>query len=146
MHPTQLQEKLLTEPDEFVHTYWLRGVLAVHMLKYVVWRKHGPAADFNMADVNEVRRKQTVVIEFLLAEGETPLNIHRRLEKIYKTNVVDYSTVKRWSSRLSGSEQTGQASVADLPRSGRPSTAINATNMAEADALIQSTGELPSTS
>ena len=48
-----------------------------------------------MAAPLEVRQKQRAVIEFLVSEGETPLNISKRLEKVYKSDAIDYSNVKR---------------------------------------------------
>ena len=55
------------------------------------------AAKLKMAALQEVRQKQRAVIEFLVAEGETPLNIHKRLQNVYGDCAIDYSTVKRWA-------------------------------------------------
>uniref|UniRef100_A0A0L8FPW5 Mos1 transposase HTH domain-containing protein n=1 Tax=Octopus bimaculoides TaxID=37653 RepID=A0A0L8FPW5_OCTBM len=64
----------------------------------------------------ELCQKQRAVIEFLVAEGETPVNIHRRLQNVFE----DHSNVCRWVRRLKD-EKVGTVSVADKPRSGRPS-------------------------
>ena len=80
------------------------------------------AAKFKMAALQEVHQKQRAVIEFLVAEGETPLNIHKRLQNVYGDCAIDYSTVKRWVRWVKESEEVGKASVVDFPRSGRPAT------------------------
>uniref|UniRef100_A0A0L8HW53 Mos1 transposase HTH domain-containing protein n=1 Tax=Octopus bimaculoides TaxID=37653 RepID=A0A0L8HW53_OCTBM len=48
----------------------------------------------------ELHQKQRAVIEFLVAEGETPVNIHRRLKNVFEDNTLDYSNVCRWVRRL----------------------------------------------
>ena len=88
------------------------------------------------ADV-EVRQKQRTVIEFLVAEGEIPINIHRRMKNVYGDDTIDYSNVKRWVNRLKDTGMVGKASVKDMPRSGRPSSAVNPVNSAKANALIR---------
>ena len=70
-----------------------------------------------MAAHLELRQKQRTVIVFLVAEGEAPVNIHRRLQNVYKENTLNYSNVRRWVYRLTN-EKLGTASVADKPRSG----------------------------
>ena len=42
-----------------------------------------------MAAPLEARQKQRAVIEFLVAEGETPLRIYNRLKNVYKDNTID---------------------------------------------------------
>eukprot|EP00106_Octopus_bimaculoides_P001030 XP_014768472.1 PREDICTED: uncharacterized protein LOC106867913 [Octopus bimaculoides] len=88
----------------------------------------------------ELCQKQRAVIEFLVAEGETPVNIHRRLQNVFEDNTLDYSNVCRWVRRLKD-EKVGTVSVADNPRSGRPagraSTSVNPVNKAKADVLIR---------
>jgi hypothetical protein len=49
-----------------------------------------------MASDIEVRTKQRYVIEFLTAEQIAPIDIHRRLLKVYGDDTVDVSTVRRW--------------------------------------------------
>lgn len=91
-----------------------------------------------MAASLEIRMKQRAVIEFLVAEGETPANIHKRLHAVYKDETLDYSNVWRWSQRLmENSPELGNASIRDLPRVGRPSTSLNPVNKTKADALIR---------
>ena len=89
-----------------------------------------------MAAPLELRQKQRAVIEFLVAEWETPVNIHRRLQNVYMENTLDYSNVGRWVCRLND-EEVGTASVADKPRSGRPSSSVSPVIRAKADALIR---------
>ena len=94
-----------------------------------------------MAALLEARQKQRAVIEFLVAEGETPLRIHKRLKNVYKDNTIDYSNVKRWVQRFKKStedhEEVGKVSIADKSRSGRPSTSVNPDNKNYADELIR---------
>jgi hypothetical protein len=85
-----------------------------------------------MESVSDVRSEQRAVTEFLLAENESITNIHRRLTKVYGEMAVDKSTVNRWTKRLASSEQ-GQDNVSDLPRSGRPSSAVTPATMQRAD-------------
>ena len=89
-----------------------------------------------MAAPLELRQKQRAVIEFLVCEGETPVNIHRGLQNVYKEITLDYSNVRRWVCRLND-EKVGTASVADKPRSGRPSSSVIPANNAKSDALIR---------
>ena len=89
-----------------------------------------------MAAPMELRQKQRAVIEFLVAEGESPVNIHRHLQNVYRDNTLDYSNVCRWVRRLKD-EQVGSASIADKPHTGRPSSSVNPANEAKADALIR---------
>ena len=91
---------------------------------------------FKMASVTEVRSKQKAVIKFLLAEKETVTNIHRRLRNVYGDLAVDKSTVSRWVKRLSSSEE-GKQQLSDLPRSGRPPTALTPAVLQRAETLIR---------
>jgi hypothetical protein len=45
---------------------------------------------------------------------------------------VDKSAISRWAKRLTSSEQ-GQGNVFDLPRSGRPSTAVTPATIQRTD-------------
>ena len=85
--------------------------------------------------------KQRAVIEFLVAEGETPVNIHKRLRRVYHDEALDYSNVRRWACRLAEdsdeSQQSGHASLKDKSRTCRPSTSVNLDNKAIADKLIR---------
>ncbi|CAI9716885.1 Hypothetical predicted protein [Octopus vulgaris] len=51
-------------------------------------------------------------------------------------NTLDYSNVCRWVRRLKD-EKVETVSVADKPRSGRPSASVNPANKTKADALIR---------
>ena len=88
--------------------------------------------DLEMAAPLEARQKQRAVIEFLIAEGETPLRIHNRLKNVYKDNTIDNSNPKRCVQQFKEStedhEEVGKASIADKPHSGRPSTSVNPNN------------------
>ena len=89
----------------------------------------------------EVRQKQRAVIEFLVLEGETTSNIHKRLQNVYKDEALDFSTVYRWVRRLGNADEPGDeeepTSLSDKHRTGRPLTSVNATNKAKADQLIR---------
>ena len=83
-------------------------------------------------------QKQTVVIEFLLSEGETAQNISRRLKQVYGDGAIDYSTVTRWVKRINdGQEKPAESDLCYRPRSGRPSSDDSSTNIYQADALIK---------
>ena len=81
----------------------------------------------------ETRQKQRCVIEFLHKEGNAPIDIHRRLQKVYGADAVDASTVRRWVRRF----QRGESDVEDKARSGRPHTATTPENEARLDGLIR---------
>jgi histone-lysine N-methyltransferase SETMAR len=89
-----------------------------------------------MKSVSDVRSKQTAVIEFLLIGNESITNIHRHLTNVYGDMAVDKSIVSSWEKRLTSSKQ-GQCNVSDLPRSGRPSTAVSPATMQRADSHIR---------
>jgi hypothetical protein len=84
-----------------------------------------------MESVSDVHSKQRAVIEFLLAENESIINIQRRLTNVYGYMAADKSTISRWEKRLASSEREGN--VSDLPRSGRPSTAVTPAKVQRAD-------------
>jgi hypothetical protein len=58
-----------------------------------------------MESLSKVRTKQRAVIEFLMAENESIINIHKRLANVYGGMAVDKSTVSSWAKRLATSEQ-----------------------------------------
>lgn len=87
-----------------------------------------------MADI-DVRIRQRSVIEFLNAEGETPIRIHERLKNVYGDATVDVSTVRRWIRRCN--ETQGQTPLADEKRSGRPVTAVTPRNIQRVDEIIR---------
>jgi hypothetical protein len=88
-----------------------------------------------MESVSDVRSEQRAETEFLLAVNESITNIHRRLTNVCGDMAVDKSTVSRWANRLASSEQ-GQGNASDLPRSGRPSTAVMPATMQRLDRRI----------
>jgi len=49
-----------------------------------------------MEEFSDVRLKQRAVIEFLTAEKDPPIEIHRRIQAIYGDQCVDVSTVRHW--------------------------------------------------
>ena len=46
--------------------------------------------ELKMATPMEVRQKHRAVMKFLGAEGETPANIHKRLQNVYKGDSLEY--------------------------------------------------------
>ena len=86
-----------------------------------------------MAD--DVRIRQGSVIEFLNAEGETPIRIHERLNNVYGDATVDVSTVRRWVRRCNEAE--GQTPLADEKRKGRPATVVTPRNIQRVDDIIR---------
>ena len=74
------------------------------------------------------------VIEFLVAEKESVMSIHRWLNYVYCLSAVDKSTVSCWASQISGSEKD-QAELSDICHSGEPTTTVTW-------ALLQRAGEL----
>ena len=77
------------------------------------------------------------VIEFLLSEGETTMNISRRLKQVYGDGVIDYSTMTRWVKQINdGQEEPVESDLCNSPKSGRPSSAHSSANINQADALI----------
>lgn len=53
-----------------------------------------------VAPSKEVRRKQSTVIEFFVAEGENPAHLHKRLKTVYEDKALDCSIVQRWARDL----------------------------------------------
>ena len=53
-----------------------------------------------MAGPMDICLKQKAVIEFLVCEEETPLNIHKQLKNVFKDDILDYSNVRRWVKRI----------------------------------------------
>ena len=84
------------------------------------------------------QQKQRVVIEFLLSEGETALNISRRLKKVYGDDAIDYSTMTRGVKQINdGQEEPAESNLCNSSRSGRPSSAHSSANIDPVDALIK---------
>lgn len=82
------------------------------------------------------RFKQRSVIEFLVAEGCAPIDIHRRLLNVYGGETIDVCNVRRWVLRAQSCER-GLLDVNDSPRSGRPVTVTTDEMQSRVDALIQ---------
>ena len=68
--------------------------------------------------------KHRAVVEFLAAESETLVNIHKRLQRVDHDEALDYSNVRRWASRFAKDsdeyQQYGYASLKDKSCTGRP--------------------------
>ena len=83
----------------------------------------------------EVRLKQRAVIEFLVAEGCEPKEIHARLKNVYGDETIDISNVRRWVVNAK-KVNSGSLKISDLSRSGRPKTAVTDGNVQKIDDLI----------
>ncbi|PSN47467.1 hypothetical protein C0J52_01962 [Blattella germanica] len=84
-----------------------------------------------MADI-DVCIRQRSVIEFLNADGESPIPIHERLKNVYGDATV---YVRQWVRRCNETE--GQTTLADEKRSGRPVSAVTPHNTQRVDELIR---------
>jgi len=73
------------------------------------------------------------VIRFLDARGLGPSEIHRQLVEVYGENVMSKKQVYFWCNQFSA----GRTSIADEPRSGRPSTSKTDENVQHIDDLIR---------
>ena len=101
-------------------------------------RNHLLSAISEITSSFNVRQKQRAVIEFLVLEGESLINIFQRLEKVYGNAAIGYSAVKKWVARIKSKEE--DPSLSDLrykPRSGRPSSAVNPGNSGRAEELMR---------
>lgn len=83
----------------------------------------------------EVRLKQRAVIEFLVAEGCEPKEIHARLKNVYGDETIDISNVRRWVVNAK-KVNSGSLKISDLSRFGRPKTAVTDGNVQKIDDLI----------
>ena len=85
--------------------------------------------------------KQRAVIGFLVAEGETPINICKRLQTFHKDKTLDYSNVWRWTQHLiknfKNFKKLETAIFRHMPRSGRLSTFVNLANETKTVTLIK---------
>jgi hypothetical protein len=59
-----------------------------------------------------------VLTELLIADS-SPIEIHRRLRRMYDEDVINISSFRRWVRLVKG----GETGVGDNPCSGRPATA-----------------------
>lgn len=70
--------------------------------------------------------KQRCIVEFLFKSDETnATKIYEQLFKVYKSETIDVSNVRRWIKRFKNED----FDISDKPRSGRPSTSVNDSNM-----------------
>ena len=83
----------------------------------------------------EVKLKQCAVIEFLVAEGCEPKEIHARLKNVYGDETIDISNVRRWVVNAK-KVNSGSLKISDLSRSGRRKTAVTDGNVQKIDDLI----------
>ena len=72
--------------------------------------------------IPKTREDQRTVIKFLVAEGHTPIQIWRRLVNVHGDDALGKIQVRMWVKRFKDSD--GHEPVSDMPRSGRPWTAI----------------------
>ena len=73
------------------------------------------------------REDQRTVIKFLVAEGQSPIQIWRRLQTVFGEEALGKTQVHCWAKRFK--EGDGLEPVSDKPRSGRPRTAITRRNV-----------------
>ena len=95
-----------------------------------------------MATVHDVRYKQRAVIEFLIAENETVVNIHKRLCAVYGNSAVDRSSAGSWAKRVKASKSE-ECDLRYLPRSGRPATGTSPGMLNRADDIIRADRRVP---
>jgi hypothetical protein len=79
--------------------------------------------------------KQWTVIEFLVAEKESVMNIHKQLN-MCSVSAVDKSTFSCCTSRFTGSEK-GQMKLSDACHSGLSMTAVTWASLWCAGELVQ---------
>jgi hypothetical protein len=62
-----------------------------------------------MESANDVQYIQHAIIEFLVVEKESVINIHKHLLSVYGNATVDRSTVGHWAKRVIASESESRA-------------------------------------
>lgn len=65
----------------------------------------------------DVHVKQQAGIEFVVANKESVMNIHKRLKNVCSVNGIDKSTFGCWALLITGSEK-GQVELSDACHSG----------------------------
>ena len=85
-----------------------------------------------MTDIS-VSFRQCAVIEFLVKEEQSAVDIHQRLQRAYGDACMGASIVRRWVKHF----KDGNTSIKDEPRSSRPRTASTDRNKERVDALIR---------
>lgn len=73
---------------------------------------------------SSVHFQQCAMIEFLAAEGVSPIEIHCRMHVVYGNDCVDMSTVHHWAKQCQNGEM-GSDDLCDKQWSGWPVTATN---------------------
>ena len=58
------------------------------------------------------------IIQVLNAEGNTPIEIHHQLRKVYGESCIDIKSIRKWCREFT----FGRSEIHDEERSGRPST------------------------
>jgi hypothetical protein len=76
------------------------------------------------------------VIEFLTAEGISPVEIHRRMQVVYGDDCVDVSTVHRWANTCKDGEP-GISDLCDKQRIGRTVTETDEFHKEQVDKMIK---------
>jgi hypothetical protein len=71
-----------------------------------------------VTDVVGERSSQGVLTEFLIAYS-SPIEIHRRLSRVYDEDVINISSFRRWIRHF----KSGEKGTGDRPCSGRPDKA-----------------------
>ena len=89
-----------------------------------------------MASSMDLRLKQRAVIEFLTAEGCSPIEIFYRMKAVYGEMCLDVRTVRRWTRR-SREENPSESTVHDQARTGRPLSASDSKHQSRVDQLIR---------
>ena len=72
-----------------------------------------------MASAMDIRLKQRVVIEFLTAEGFSPIESHTRIKAVDGESCSGVSTVTR-RARRSKEEIRSESNMRDQPHTGQP--------------------------
>jgi transposase len=85
-----------------------------------------------MAD-DDMSFRQHAVIEFLVKEYIPAAEIHRRLQRAYRSVCMGASSVTRWVKHF----KDENTSIQDEPRSGRPRTASTERNKERVNEIIQ---------
>ncbi|GFS16630.1 transposase [Elysia marginata] len=89
-----------------------------------------------MASSMDLRLKQRAAgIEFLTAEGCSPIEIYSCIKAVYCEMCLDVSTVRRWTRR-SREENPSESTVHDQARTGRPLSVSESKHQSRVDQLI----------
>ena len=94
-----------------------------------------------MASSMDLRLKQRAVIEFVTAEGCSPIEIFYGMKAVYGEMCLDVSTVRRWTWR-SREENPSESTVHDQARTGRPLSASDSKHQSRVDQWIRENGRV----